>query len=105
MGKKRVHELAKELGLDNKDVLTRLQAAGLDVKSHSSSVYEDEALAVLGKPKAAAAPAPVPAGPRRPGMMIVKKKAAAEGEAELAAAEGAESAPQAEETEHAGEPA
>ena len=60
MGKKRVHELAKEYGLDTKDVLAKLQAAGVDVKSHSSSVYEEEARAVLGKGKAPEAPDSAP---------------------------------------------
>ncbi len=72
MGKKRVHELAKEYGLENKDVLQRLQAAGVDVKSHSSSVYEEEARAILGK--SAEEPEPVAQPVRRPGMVIIKKK-------------------------------
>lgn len=69
MGKIRVHELAKELGLDNREALLRLQAAGIAVKTHSSSVYEEEARAALGQAKAPEAPAPS----RRPGMVIVKK--------------------------------
>jgi translation initiation factor IF-2 len=36
--KVRVYELAKEHGLDNKDVIRRLQELGIDAKSHSSSV-------------------------------------------------------------------
>ncbi len=35
---KRVYEIAKELNLENKEVIGRLQAAGEEVKSHSSSV-------------------------------------------------------------------
>ncbi|MBI3178118.1 MAG: translation initiation factor IF-2 [Deltaproteobacteria bacterium] len=70
MAKKRVHELAKELGLDNKEVLERLQAAGIDVKSHSSSVHEDEAKAVLVKGKA---PPPAPKKAAA-GMTIVRKR-------------------------------
>src|SRR5688500_17240572 len=70
MSKKRVHELAKELGMDNREVVLALQAAGISVKTHSSSVYEEEALAVLNKMKS-----PEPAvAPRRPGMVIVKKR-------------------------------
>src|SRR5271157_5526390 len=69
MGKIRVHELAKELGLDNRELLQRLQAAGIAVKTHSSSVYEEEARAALGQVKAPEPPAPT----RRPGMVIVKK--------------------------------
>lgn len=69
MGKKRVHELAKDYGLDNREVVQRLQAAGMSVKTHSSSVYEDEARAILDKfvekPKAVK---------KRPGMTIVRKR-------------------------------
>src|ERR1700745_1681370 len=45
---KRVHEIAKERGLPPKEVLQRLQAAGLQVKAVSSSVDEAEARRVLG---------------------------------------------------------
>jgi translation initiation factor IF-2 len=44
---KRVHEIAKEQGLTPKDLLARLQAAGLKVKAVSSSVDEADALRVL----------------------------------------------------------
>ncbi len=40
---KRVHEIAKERGLQPRALLERLQAAGIEVKAVSSSV--DEALA------------------------------------------------------------
>src|SRR5690606_13135663 len=95
MAKKRVHELAKEFGLENKEAVTRLQAAGLDVKSHSSSVYEEEARAVLQR-DAAPVEAPAPAT-KRPGMMIVKKAKKDEEAAEAAqqvAAAAAEAAPE-----------
>ena len=45
---KRVHEIAKERGLPPKEVLQRLQAAGLKVKAVSSSVDEAAARRVLG---------------------------------------------------------
>ena len=45
---KRVHEIAKERGLATKDVIERLKAAGVNVKSASSSVDEDAAVRVLG---------------------------------------------------------
>jgi translation initiation factor IF-2 len=56
---KRVHEIAKERGLPAKEVLTRLRAAGLEVKAASSSVDEAAARRVLGngEPPAARAPA------------------------------------------------
>ena len=42
MPKKRVYELAKELGLDNKDLISHLERIGITVKSHSSSLEDDE---------------------------------------------------------------
>ncbi len=45
---KRVHEIAKERGLQPKEVLTRLRAAGVDVKASSSSVDVDIAKRILG---------------------------------------------------------
>jgi len=42
MAKIRVYELAKELGLDNKDVLARLRDMKVPVKSHMSVVPEDK---------------------------------------------------------------
>ena len=70
MSKKRVHEIAKELKdngieLDNKAVVDELKALGYDVKSHSSSLEDDEAKEavrrILDKKKPKAAPAPVAA--------------------------------------------
>src|ERR687885_1555377 len=45
---KRVYEIAREQSLDNKEVIQRLKDAGVDVKSHSSSVDEDEYERVFG---------------------------------------------------------
>ncbi|MBJ6764808.1 translation initiation factor IF-2 [Myxococcaceae bacterium JPH2] len=67
MSKKRVHEIAKELKshgieLDNKEVVTELAGLGYDVKSHSSSLDDDQATAAVQKildkrkPKQAAPP-------------------------------------------------
>ncbi|ADH86560.1 translation initiation factor IF-2 [Desulfurivibrio alkaliphilus] len=43
MKKIRVYELAKEAGLENKVLVARLQEDGYQVKSHSSTLTEDEA--------------------------------------------------------------
>jgi translation initiation factor IF-2 len=40
MAKKRVHEIAKEMGIPSKEVLATLQKAGFDVKAAASSVDE-----------------------------------------------------------------
>ena len=42
MSKIRVYELAKELGIDNKDLITRLEKLGIAVKAHSSSLEETD---------------------------------------------------------------
>ena len=46
MAKQRVYELARELGLESKDVLARAQELGLDVKTASSGLDEDGAALV-----------------------------------------------------------
>ncbi|MEJ7789102.1 MAG: translation initiation factor IF-2 [Thermoleophilaceae bacterium] len=51
MAKKRVHEIAKERGIPSKEVIAKLQAAGLDVKAAASSVDEaDITMAFDGGP-------------------------------------------------------
>ncbi len=42
MAKVRVHELAKELGLSSKELVTLLQDLGLDVKNHMSTLEEEQ---------------------------------------------------------------
>ncbi len=42
MAKKRVHELAKELNLESKDLIARLEKMGISVKSHSSTLEDDD---------------------------------------------------------------
>ncbi len=50
MAKKRVHELAKELGYqNNRDLIDKLQKLGFEVKSHSSTVDEAEVRRALKK--------------------------------------------------------
>jgi len=48
VAKKRVHEIAKEQGLSSKELLERLNAAGVNAKVASSSVDEAQALAAIG---------------------------------------------------------
>ncbi|HEV7363780.1 MAG TPA: translation initiation factor IF-2 [Solirubrobacteraceae bacterium] len=48
MAKKRVHEIAKQQGLTSKEVLAKLNAAGIEAKAAASSVEEADALAALG---------------------------------------------------------
>ena len=71
---KRIHEIAKERGIPPKEALERLKAAGIGVKTVSSSVEEAVAARVLDNgaaaeaaPKAAPKSAPAPAqAPEKP---------------------------------------
>ena len=76
MAKKRVHEIAKERGLTSKEVLAKLQAAGVEVKVAASSVEEDVAAKALGG-ASAAAPAE-PAAKAAPAAAAVPSGAARE---------------------------
>ena len=54
MSKKRVHEIGKQLKehgieLSNSELVDKLHALGYDVKSHSSSLEEDQAHAAYEK--------------------------------------------------------
>ncbi|MBL7253602.1 translation initiation factor IF-2 [Paractinoplanes lichenicola] len=66
-GKARVHELAKELGVDSKTVLAKLKEMGEFVKSASSTVEAPVARRLRGALEAGSAPAaPAPAAPSAP---------------------------------------
>ena len=56
MSKKRLYEIAKELGKESKEVVARAKELGLEVKSHSSSVEEAVAAKIAASFKPAAAP-------------------------------------------------
>ena len=56
MSKKRLYEIAKELGKESKEVVARAKELGLDVKSHSSSVEEAAASKIVASFKSAPAP-------------------------------------------------
>ena len=56
MSKKRLYEIAKELGKESKEVVARAKELGLDVKSHSSSVEEAVAAKIAASFKPVAAP-------------------------------------------------
>lgn len=72
MSKKRLYEIAKELGKESKEVVARAKELGLDVKSHSSSVEEDVAAKIAASFKPAAAPK-VEAKPAEPKASAEKK--------------------------------
>jgi len=72
LAKKRVYELARELGLESKDVLERAQDLGIEVKTASSGLDEESAALVTmsfdesAGSSPAAAPEPQPEPERRP---------------------------------------
>ena len=72
MSKKRLYEIAKELGKESKEVVARAKELGLDVKSHSSSVEEAVAAKIAASFKPAAAPK-VEAKPAAPKESAEKK--------------------------------
>src|SRR3954471_20223501 len=85
MAKKRVHEIAKSQGMTSKEVLAKLQAAGLEVKAAASSVEESDALKALGGGNGAApAEAPAAAAPAAPSPGRARGDGAAPGRARQA---------------------
>jgi translation initiation factor IF-2 len=68
MSKKRVHEIAKERGLESKVLLEKLKAAGVEAKTASSSVEEALALRALAETGGERLPASVPDGASGNGM-------------------------------------
>jgi translation initiation factor IF-2 len=89
MAKKRVHEIAKERDLESKEVLARLQEAGLEVTTASSSVDEAEAAKVLGN---GATATKAPAKPKKGAAKADGAKAKADDGAAKPAAEAKDAA-------------
>ncbi len=53
MGKVRVHELAKKLNMSNQELMTKLAAKGMVIKTHSSSIDEAATMQLLNSPTSA----------------------------------------------------
>ncbi|MFM9089899.1 MAG: translation initiation factor IF-2 N-terminal domain-containing protein, partial [Cyanobium sp.] len=51
-GKVRIYELSRDLGLDNRDVLEAAEKLSIAVRSHSSSISDDEAHRIRAELKA-----------------------------------------------------
>ena len=75
MAKLRVHELAKKVGLKNADLIEKLKAAGIAVKTHSSSVDEASAMKALGNGAEKKDAAPKKSRPR---TMVRRRRGGAE---------------------------
>ncbi len=43
LGKMKIHEIAKELGLGSKEIVAKAQELGMDVTSHMSAVDDEQA--------------------------------------------------------------
>ena len=91
MSKKRLYEIAKELGKESKEVVARAKELGLDVKSHSSSVEEAAAAKIAASFKSAVAPK-AEAKPVAPKASAEKKAEKSESAKPAVAKEGAKSA-------------
>ena len=74
MSKKRLYEIAKELGKESKEVVARAKELGLEVKSHSSSVEADVAEKIVASFKPAAPKAEAkPVAPKASEAKVEKK--------------------------------
>jgi translation initiation factor IF-2 len=92
VAKTRIYELARQLGLESKDVLTRAQELGFEVKTASSGLEEDDAQLVRLSYEEAEAPPGEEPEPVEPDSAAeeVADEAGEEAEAEGAEAEGGE---------------
>ena len=77
-GKVRIYELSRDLGLDNRDVLEAAEKLSIAVRSHSSSISDDEANRIRAELKTRKGPSsparPAEASPA--GQILTVKKAA-----------------------------
>ncbi|HET6413340.1 MAG TPA: translation initiation factor IF-2 [Anaeromyxobacter sp.] len=98
MTKKRVHELGKQLKehgieLSNQELVEKLHALGyLEVKSHSSSLEDDQASSAFDRILAERKPKPAPARPSGPGF-VVRRRAHHDGAAAAHLPESAHETP------------
>ncbi len=90
----RVHELAKLLGIPSKDCVEQLQARGVDVKSHMSTVEEEAAALLLGDSDSAPATSAGPAKEKPAPEKKTPKPSPAEPEAPVAPAADVVAAPE-----------
>ena len=81
MAKKRVHEIAKERGISSKEVISVLQAAGLNVKAAASSVDENDIRMAFSNGSEAASPSGNGAAAESPPATAESGAAAAEPDA------------------------
>src|SRR5512138_2226961 len=78
MSKKRVHDLGKQLKeqgieLSNQELVEKLHQLGYEVKSHSSSLEDDQAQSAYERIVGERKPKPAPARPSGPGFVVRKR--------------------------------
>jgi len=73
MAKIRIYELAQQMGVENKELLERLQKAGIEAKSHMS-VVDEEAVRSLDKAKAATEATPVSFDEERVNTGLIRRR-------------------------------
>ncbi|MGE5381159.1 MAG: translation initiation factor IF-2 N-terminal domain-containing protein, partial [Methylocystaceae bacterium] len=94
MSKVRVHELAKEFDIPSKDMVTKMQAMGLDVKNHMSTIETSQAdwvrrkLATNPSPSKITAKNPIENRPKAEGQMSGRLPGKPRGESQAAANSG-----------------
>ncbi|WP_398600676.1 translation initiation factor IF-2 [Streptococcus tangpeifui] len=92
MSKKRLYEIAKELGKPSKDVVEKAKSLGLDVKSHASSVEDTDAKRIVSSFSSAAKPqapkAVTPKADQADSKVTAKSNQSAKSEAEAKPAQG-----------------
>ncbi|MDA9950940.1 translation initiation factor IF-2 [Oligoflexaceae bacterium] len=84
MAKLRVYELARELSVDSKTLVTRLKQMGVDVASHQSTLTEVDAAKARQELNGGAAPAAVAKQASGKKVVVRRRKRASEAEAEEA---------------------
>ena len=47
LGKMKIHEIAKETGISNKDIIQKANELGISVSSHMSAIEDDEAQKII----------------------------------------------------------
>ncbi|MGT2666608.1 translation initiation factor IF-2 [Streptococcus rifensis] len=73
MSKKRLNEIARELGVTSKEVVSKAQELGFAVKSHASSVEPDAAAKIAASFGKASAPKATPAEKAKPAEKVATK--------------------------------
>ncbi|MEA3466295.1 MAG: translation initiation factor IF-2 [Thermodesulfobacteriota bacterium] len=73
MAKIRIYELAQQMGVENKELLKRLQRAGIEAKSHMS-VVEEDVVSTLGQEKDTVAKPEVTFEEKRVSSGLIRRK-------------------------------